>query len=216
MERRGLSLRIYFFAFVISLLMFAVGIIIGWQWGFSAVTQMEGELSALGNEASGVELVSLMENQSFACPIYDSEFARLFAKTNEYGDRLAELEKQKGKMDPQVLELKKDYAAMQLRNYLLQQKMDSRCGSAHNVIIYFYSNENYSPETDEGLQISRLDGALGVFTYHFDVNVDSPVVNGLKAGYGVRATPALVINGERHEGFMTTEELASVLGRNGV
>ena len=211
MEGRGIKARMYFFAFVASLLLFTVGLVLGWQWGYSAVTQMRSELDALSADEAGVELVSLLGNESFACQIYESEFARMFQKTEEYGSKLAELEVRKGKMDSEVLELKKAYSAMQLRNYLLQQRMDSRCGYRHNVIIYFYSNENYTPETDEGLQIGKVDKEFGVYTYHFDVNVDSPIVRGLKAAYGVTAVPTLIINGRKYEGFMTADELRSAL-----
>jgi hypothetical protein len=213
MEGRGLKLRLYAFAFIISLLMFAVGIVLGWQWGYSAVSQMSSELSALSSEETGMETLALMENQSFACPIFDSEFARLFQKTLDYGDRLQALENKNGKLDPQVMELKKDYSAMQLRNYLLQQRMDAQCGTAHNTIIYFYSNEGYSAATDEGIQIGLVGARYEAYTYHFDVNVDSPLVNGLKAGYGVAETPTLVINGEKHSGFMTAAEIEAALER---
>lgn len=211
MEGRGLKLRLYFFAFVVSLLAFTVGVVLGWQWGFSAVSQMRSEMAALASESAGMELVSLMGNESFACPVYESEFGRLFRKTAEYGEKLAAMEAQKGKLDPGVMELKKDYAAMQLRNYLLQQKMDSLCGSSHNVIIYFYSNENYSRATDQGIPIGEVSNEFSLYTYHFDVGVDSPVVEGLKAGYGVRAAPTLIINGRKFEGFMPAGQLRSAL-----
>jgi len=213
MEGRGLKARMYFFAFVISLLLFTVGLVLGWQWGFSAANEMKGELDALAAEGSGVELVTLMENETFACPIYQSEFGALFQRTEEYGARLAELELRKGKLDSEVMSLKEGYAAMQLRNYLLQQRMDSRCGTESNVIIYFYSNENYSPETDEGLQIGQVDREFGAYTYHFDVNVDSPVVRGLKASYAISSVPTLIINGERHSGFMPAQQIREVLER---
>ncbi|MDD5317545.1 MAG: hypothetical protein PHF51_02310 [Candidatus ainarchaeum sp.] len=215
MERRGLSLRLYFFAFVISLLVFVVGVVLGWQWGYSAVTQMGAELDSLNSQNAEMDLVSLMENQSFACPVYESEFSRLFQAAQDYGDKLAEMERRKGKLDPEVMRLKEDYAAMQLRNYLLQQKMDSKCGSRHNVILYFYSNENYSQAADEGIQIGEVARGFGVYTYHFDVNAAGPVVAGLKAGYGVRATPTLIINGEKFEGFMDAAALAQALRGNG-
>ena len=214
MEGRGLKARMYFFAFVASLLLFTVGLVLGWQLGYSAVTQMRSEFDALSADEAGVELVSLLGNESFACQIYESEFMRVFQKTVEYGEKLAELESKKGKMDPEVLELKKDYSSMQLRNYLLQQKMDARCGYRHNVIIYFYSNENYMPETDEGLQIGKVDKEFGVYTYHFDINVDSPIVRGLKAAYNIKTTPTLIINGEKYEGFLTADELRAILSRN--
>jgi len=214
MEGRGLKARMYFFAFIASLLLFTVGLVLGWQLGYSAVTQMRSEFDALSADEAGVELVSLLGNESFACQIYESEFMRVFQKTVEYGEKLAELESKKGKMDSEVLELKKDYSSMQLRNYLLQQKMDARCGYRHNVIIYFYSNENYTPETDEGLQIGKVDKEFGVYTYHFDINVDSPIVRGLKAAYNIKTTPTLIINGEKYEGFLTADELRAILSHN--
>jgi len=214
MERKPVSLRIYAFALAISLLVFVVGLVLGWQWGFSAVSQMKAEFDSLFAEGTAMELVGLMGNESFACPVYEREFASLFGKTERFGSRLSGLEQSYGKQDPQVMELKKEYASMQLRNYLLQKAMDERCGTRHNVILYFYSNENYSAAADEGLQIARVDREFGAFTYHFDVNVDSPVVAGLVSGYAVGVTPTLVINGEKRAGFLTARELRAILSRS--
>jgi len=207
MERK-LSIRMYVFAFVISLLVFVVGLVVGWQLGFNSMNEMRTEMNNLASDSASMELIGLVGNQTFACPIYGSEFSKLFNTTEQYGAKLQELENKNGKLDPNVMELKKDYASMQLRNYLLQKKMDPICGTQHDVILYFYSNENYSVQTDEGLQISAL--SRDVYTYNFDVNVDSSVVNGLKAGYNVSKTPTLIVNGIKYEGFKTTNEIAAL------
>lgn len=210
---RGIRARMYFFAFVISALLFTVGIVLGWYFGISAVTETQKDFDRLRSEAYSLEILSLMEgsNQTVSCAVYSRSFGGLIYQTEQFGGKLDYLEKRKGKLDPEVMALKSDYASMQMRNYLIQQKMDAKCGERNNVILYFYSNENYSPATDEGPQIAQIDREFGVYTYHFDVNVQNPVIDALKESYGVTVTPTMVINGRKFEGFRTADEIRSAL-----
>ena len=210
---RGIRARMYFFAFVVSALLFTVGVVLGWYFGISAATGMEKDLDRLRSEAYSLEILSLMDgaNQTVACAVYSRSFGDLVYQTEQFGANLDYMESRKGKLDPDVMALKSDYASMQMRNYLLQQKMDERCEERSNVILYFYSNENYSPETDEGRQIAQVDREFGVYTYHFDVNARNPAVTALKESYGVAVTPTLIINGRKYEGFRTAGELRGIL-----
>lgn len=212
---RGIRARMYFFAFVISALLFTVGVILGWHFGVSAVSETQKEFEALRSSSYSLEILSLMDetNQSVSCAVYSRSFGDLLYETEQFGGRLDYLESRKGKIDPEVMALKSEYASMQMRNYLVQQRMDRRCGSRHNVILYFYSNENYSPERDEGRQIAQVDREFNVYTYHFDVNVRNPVVDALKESYGIVVTPTLIINGRKVEGFKTADELRQELRR---
>ena len=211
---RGIRARMYFFAFVISALLFTVGIVLGWYFGISAVTETQKDFDRLKSEAYSLEILSLMGDSNasaVSCAVYSRSFGDLVYQTEQFGAKLDYLEKRKGKLDPEVMALKSDYSSMQMRNYLIQQKMDAKCGERSNVILYFYSNENYSSATDEGPQIAQVDREFNVYTYHFDVNVQNPVVDALKESYGVTVTPTLIINGKKLEGFKTAGELRSAL-----
>lgn len=211
---RGIRARMYFFAFVISALLFTVGIVLGWYFGISAVTETQKDFDRLKSEAYSLEILSLMGDSNasaVSCAVYSRSFGDLVYQTEQFGAKLDYLEKRKGKLDPEVMALKSDYSSMQMRNYLIQQKMDSKCGKSNNVILYFYSNENYSSATDEGLQIAQVDREFNVYTYHFDVNVQNPVVDALKESYGVVVTPTLIVNGNKLEGFKTAGELRAIL-----
>jgi len=214
MARRGLTARIYFFAFVISALLFTVGIVLGWHMGSAAVAGLSGEMDELRWEEQSLELLLLMDSSNdsvISCSFYGTELGRFIYETEQFGDKLAYLEGKKGKLDPEVMALKSDYASMQLRNYFLHKRMEEKCGSWRIPVIYFYSNIDYDPAEDEAPVFSAVEGDYEFIVYHFDVNADSPVVRALIDSYGVREHPTLVVAGEKHEGFVSEQELRSAL-----
>ncbi|MFH0818199.1 MAG: hypothetical protein V1909_06240 [Candidatus Micrarchaeota archaeon] len=219
MQRKISPLHIV--ALVVTSLIFIVGLLLGWQMGYTAESQMKSDFEGLQSENYMLEVLSLMRGRGeMGCPVLETQFFMLSQKTTDYGSRLEYMEKQLGKLDPKVMALKSDYSLMQLRNYLLLKDTDESCGSRHIAILYFYTNEGYSVNTDQGI---ALDDALlqlpeirdRAMIYHFDVNVKNSIVDALKEQYSVSKVPMLIINGKKYEGFLNAERCKGILAQDG-
>ena len=66
----------------------------------------------------------------------------LSGELGELGSRLAFTEKQLGNDDKQVLDLKRYYSLLQIKDYLLMLSLAEKCNTHPVFVLYFYSNSN--------------------------------------------------------------------------
>lgn len=217
MERKLSSLHIV--ALIATSLIFLLGLLIGWQLGYTAESQMKAEFEGIRSESNMLEVLSLLRERGEAeCPLLEKSFADLTKRTEEYGASLDYMEKKLGKLDPEVMRLKSEYSVMQARNYLLLREIEDECLTDPVIIVYFYTNDEYSKGTDQGIALAdALSGLPAVRdrarVYHFDVNVKSPIIDALKEQYGVKAVPTTIINGKKHEGFLDAQKAREIISR---
>lgn len=218
MERRISPLHIV--ALVITSLIFIIGILLGWQMGYTADNQMKTDFEQIRSEGYMLEVLSLMRGRGEAsCQFMEKEFSELSSRTLDYGQKLDYMEKKMGKLDPQVMSLKSDYSLMQARNYLLLKQMDEDCGTKHLFILYFYTNEDYSTKTDQGIALADALATLPevqkkTVIYHFDANVKNSIVDAFKSEYSVTTLPTTIIGEKKYEGFMDSAKCREILAQS--
>ncbi len=129
----------------------------------------------------------------------------------DLGTRLAFTEERLGATDPQVLELKKQYTLLEIRDYLLMKRISKGCTIDSPVVLYFYSNV---PGTC--VDCNRASYALSYLhetypklrVYSFDYNLDLGALKTLIAVEKIRPEfPAFVIEGKRSYGFSSLDML---------
>lgn len=139
-----------------------------------------------------------------------SEGNTLSQEVSSLGDRLNVAETQLGSDNTQVIELKKQYTLLQIRDYLLTKRLTATCKIDPTVALYFYSNTPGSCE-----DCDRASYALGYLhetnpklrVYAFDYNLDLGALKTLIAVEKVEPKfPAFVIDGKRSYGFSTLDE----------
>jgi hypothetical protein len=134
----------------------------------------------------------------------------LSQEVSSLGDRLAGAEERLGSKNTQVIDLKKQYTLLQIRDYLLTQQLAKTCHIKPTVALYFYSNVpgtcadcdrasyalSYLHETYPNLRV-----------YSFDYDLDLGALRTLIAVEKVQQQfPAFVINGNRSYGFTSLED----------
>ena len=135
----------------------------------------------------------------------------LSREVNTLGDKVAVTEERLGSDDEQVLQLKRQYTLLQIRDYLLTKRLAEACDLEPVVVLYFYSNEGNCPDCDRaGAALSYLRETYPTLrVYSFDYNLDLGALSTLIAVEKIRAPfPAFVIDGKRVNGFTTVEEFS--------
>jgi hypothetical protein len=134
----------------------------------------------------------------------------LSQEVSSLGDRLSFTENKLGSNDKQVLELKKQYALLQIRDYLLTKRLASSCDINPTVALYFYSNtQGQCTDCDRAsYALSYLHETYPALrVYSFDYNLELGALKTLVAVEKVKPEfPAFVINGKRSYGFTTLDE----------
>ncbi len=174
--------------------------------------QRLAELDAIQNQLA-VDTLSLETQFSLLeeAPCEDlSEGTELSQEVSNLGDRLARSEERLGNSNDEVLQLKKQYTLLQIRDYLLTKRLAETCDFEPTTVLYFYSN---TPGTCENCD--RASYALSYLrqtyptlrVYSFDYDLDLGALRTLIAIQKMKAEfPAFVINGKRSYGFTDLEQ----------
>ncbi len=136
----------------------------------------------------------------------------------ELGDKLSYTEESRGADDPEVINLKRYYSLLQIKDFLLFQKVKSRCGSPEGFlppIIYFYSNKEGVCDDcqKEGYVLTRLrEEYPDLRVYSFDYDLDLSAVSTLVNIYSIKnQLPALLINEKPYYGFKSIEDIKEII-----
>lgn len=128
----------------------------------------------------------------------------------DLGNRLSSAEGQLGSDNPQVIQLKKRYSLLEIRDYLITKQLAEACGTKPVTVLYFYSNDSDCGDCDKaGYALSYLhDTYPSLRVYSFDYNLDLGALKTLITLTKVTdALPAFVINGKPYYGFISLEDL---------
>ncbi len=135
----------------------------------------------------------------------------LIGELANMGSRLSYAENQLGSDNEQVLRLKEKYSLLEIRDYLITNKLAAACGEIKpTTILYFYSNAGDCVDCDKaGYALSYLrDTYPTLRVYSFDYNLDLGALRTFITLNKVRhSLPAFVINGKQYYGFTSLAEL---------
>ncbi len=150
-----------------------------------------------------------------SCDVNDSGSNPLLTdEINSLARRLDLMESQRGTLDPEVINLKKYYSLLQVRDFLYLRERERICQSKEPIIIYFYSNRGDCEECKkEGYVLTSLRETYNsLHIYAFDSDIGLSVIETLKSIYKLNGTvPAIVIDRKPYYGFRSADEVLSLL-----
>ncbi|OGG92600.1 hypothetical protein A3G63_00290 [Candidatus Kaiserbacteria bacterium RIFCSPLOWO2_12_FULL_52_8] len=134
----------------------------------------------------------------------------LSSELADLGNRLSFTEDQLGSSDARVIQLKKQYYLLEIRDYLINKKLAAACGTKPVTVLYFYSNKGDCSDCEKaGYALSYLrDTYPKLRVYSFDYYLDLGALKTLIAVDKVKNTlPAFIINGKYSYGFTSLADL---------
>lgn len=128
---------------------------------------------------------------------------------NELGDKLTIIEEDTQRsLESQLLA--NQYVALEVKHFLLINKINQACNKKYSTVLYFFSPERNecSDCAAQGVLLTEVKRANPeLMIYSFNWNIDSPVVDRLLLDYDVSGIPTLIINGKKFEGMMSSQEI---------
>ncbi|MFP3950268.1 MAG: hypothetical protein ACLFUZ_04225 [Candidatus Micrarchaeia archaeon] len=203
--KRNISTGTYLLAFVLTVIVFSLGIYVGMVVDDSAKAAVEEELVTLEQDLylSRILLLTEQEMGKF-CPIYSEKLESVDSERKLIGDRLEYLESVREVYDE---ELRERYYYLEFENYLLMKKMKKECGEDYVLVLFFYDNSEVSGK--QGAELDKLRASYSrVKVFSFEGNSDSAVVKVLGEQYNITDYPAVVVDSETLSGLYTSEELS--------
>lgn len=134
----------------------------------------------------------------------------LSKEINSLGERLSYIQNERGADDPEVINLKKYYSLLQIKDYLLYQKISDKCNISPVFITYFYSTKEDCPDCEKQSYVltSLHEKYPGLRVYSFDYNLDLTAIKTMISIYKIEDKfPVLIINDNVYNGFQTIEDI---------
>ena len=110
----------------------------------------------------------------------------------------------------EISTLKKQYTLLEVRDFLLTNRVAERCKQPSMTILYFYGTSEKCPDcVKQGYVLDAFREAhREARIYAFDYNLDLSTIKALRDIYKVSGDlPALVINETTYSGFQSFEQL---------
>lgn len=143
-----------------------------------------------------------------------AENSVLSGELNSLADRLAYTEGTLGKNNAEVIRLKRQYSLLEIKDYLLMQKVSAKCGLKPVFILYFYSNAGDCPGCEAaGNVLSYLrETYTNLRVYSFDYQLDLGALKTLITINKVKPDlPAMIVDGKLHYGLTDLESIEKIL-----
>lgn len=138
----------------------------------------------------------------------------LIDEINNLARRLSYMEEQRGIADPEVVNLKKYYSLLQIKDYLLLKERTKLCGEKPLSILYFYSNKG---DCDDCVKMGHVLTSMRedydkLHVYAFDYNLELSVIQTLRAIYKLEDNmPVIIINRKPYYGFKDRGEIEALI-----
>lgn len=210
--RTKIDSKKYTLAFVITALVFAGAILVSNYFADKRLSEVRAIESKISMDIISSETqFALLKD--FSCKAIDHR-AGFSEELNTLAQKLSYMEETFGESDPEVINLKKYYSLLEVKDYLLVSEVNEKCGTKPITVIYFYSNNGDCDEcTREGYVLTELRKEFPELRiYAFDYNLDLSVVKTMKSIYEIKNTlPALVIWDEPYYGFKGSEDIEKII-----
>ncbi|MBT7902638.1 hypothetical protein HN587_02170 [Candidatus Woesearchaeota archaeon] len=211
LKRRNLQTSKLLAVLAVTTLIFVGGIILGNYFAGQKLT----ELGYLGQELRTDTLaIEIQYDLAEANPCGNMPNTPLADQLYELATKLDYMENRLGEDNQDVIDLKEYYMMLELRHWMFNKKINEECGESRSLILYFYSNQKDCPEcSQQGFILTwlRHNYPENVLVYAFDYDIENPALDTVKNMYGVTGSPALVINSDTFNGFVSKAELEQVV-----
>lgn len=207
MNKNPINWKQYFFSFAITAVIFATAILTSNYFAQKRVDEIRGIQDKISIDTLSSETqFSLLEESS--CK--DIGTGSLSTELGTLEDKLSYTEKERGENDSEVQTLKKYYFLLEIKDYLLMNKISQKCKKTPISIIYFYSLDDKCADCEkEGYVLTRLrEKYPDLRVYSFDYNADLSAVKTLISTNKIKdELPAIIVKDNVYYGFQSVEDI---------
>lgn len=145
----------------------------------------------------------------------DVSRSNLSSELNSLAEKITFSEENIGNTNDDVIELKKFYSLLEIKDFLLMKKINERCKTKTYSILYFYTTANNCSECiKQGYVLTSLrEKYPDLRVYSFDYNLDLSALRAMISIYKIEDTklPAIVVSDKLTTGFQSLEDVEKLL-----
>lgn len=206
---RRVSREKYFFAFLITAGIFALGLLLGLVIEAKRVDyvtfsgkEQQLDLTSLQLQYQFVHEFSQEKNCDGLLKTFDSSVRSL----ETIREKVENYRKDSSFNDRGFDSLKREYTLAQINYWLLYSRGKGVCDIDAATVLYFFADEEHCSNCDEQAVVltwlkSKLGAKLLNFIFDGEFAEKEPIVGLLKQVYNITGYPTIVVNGETFKGF---------------
>ena len=201
----------YVVAFLITALMFATAVYASNYFSNRRVAEIRATQDDISSDILSIETQFDLLAEHSCLDIGENTI--LPSELTSLGNQLAYMEIQGGRAE-EVNRLKRFYSLLQIKDYLLMQRIAEKCRLDTVFILYFYSNKGDCDDCEnQGYVLTALSRQYPQLrVYSFDYNLGVGALQTLISIHDVQnELPALVINNKVYYGFHNVEDIEKIL-----
>jgi hypothetical protein len=203
--KREISWKLYTVAFIISAIIFGLGMWAGLQIEKSVTEELSTTVNRIDQQWIALETLMLMDSSPAFCDYLTQEMQSFDTETFSLGQRIGYMEEKKG-VDPL---LKSEYMSLEVRDYLVANKINEKCGANTSLVLYFVSSSDCPNCKEQGNQLTSARERTGARVYTFDMDVKNSMVSAVAGIFKINAYPSIVIDSAKHTEYMTSDLIVS-------
>ena len=208
---REVNSKKYLYSFFITAVIFSTAIYLSNYFGQKKLNELRNIQDKISIDILSSETqFSLLEESS--CK--DIGGGTLSTELGTLEEKLSYTESQRGVNDSEVQTLKRYYSLLEIKDYILMNKISEKCKKTPLSIIYFYSNEDDCKDCQkEGYVLDSLRETYpDLRVYSFDYNIDVSAVKTLISINKLKNNlPAIITKEQILYGFQSVEDIEKSL-----
>lgn len=201
----------YAYTFLITAVIFVTAIYVSNYFSQKRMNEIKNIESQIAIDISASETqFSLLSELSCR----DISNSLLSKELSSLGDKLSYAEESRGINNSEVVNLKKYYSLLQIKDFLLMQKIKEKCGGKTLSLMYFYSNAGDCSDCErEGYVLTKLrEDYPELRVYSFDYNLDLSASQTLISLYNIEdKLPVILVNDKVYYGFKSVDEIKELI-----
>jgi hypothetical protein len=213
----------HLYVFLISSIIFLFGVLIGAQVEQFRIENLENRFQEenlkyeeIQAEIDYINFLVDKEDNSKICPTLTDSYLKSVKNLDESVFSLENYRSTAEFKTDEYESIKTQYFNLEMRYYILAEKINSLCDNSFDTILYFYGDNKECPECeDQGIYLDYVKKKYQdeVMIFSFDSQSSSDVVRILVTNNNVTIDnlPRMIINGNNTLSFSDSETIESYL-----
>ncbi len=214
---RAISTDKYIIAAVITALIFALGLTLGFifenaRYGFVQQVNEEQEVKYLSLQLQYLFLTSFQNNNS--CPTLTTTLQETITDLSDSLSKVVAYEEEKRAADGREILVQRRYLLDNLRYWLLAKESKQKCSMDIVPILYFYQKDCPScPEQGTILTFYKniFEEQLLVFPINLDLQNKEPLAKIIGSQFNVTQFPTIIVDDVKYEGVVDKEKMEEII-----
>jgi hypothetical protein len=203
----------YIIVFAITVFLFILAFLISDKFSNSKINQIKEIQSKISLDILSIETrYALLGNSSCKHVISNKTFEKgLNEELNNLARRVKFMENELGSKNTNVLQIKQQYNLLQIKDYLLRQDLNERCGEEIVSVLYFHELDCRDCRTQSSVLDELVERYPEVRIYWLDRDLRTPAMETLVSMFSVDEVPAIIVNDKLTGGLIDLETLEGML-----